>query len=315
MGLVAAFTHTLEITLPVFLMVFLGLGLKRLGWIDSHFITTASMLVFKVTMPALLFLSIIQADLSRALQPDLIGYFIGYTTVSFFLAWVWAIWRHPRVERGIFTQGAFRANNGIVGLALAAGQYGDYGLSVGGVLAGAVIVIYNVFSVFILSLYSDEVDTDFRSLIKNLARNPLILSVVFAIPVALSDIELPGWVMTSGGYLAGMSLPLGLICIGGTLSVTAFKRSSVIALDASLWKLVWVPLFGVLGALAVGIQGPALGIIFLYLGCPGAAASFVMAKAFKSNDRLAANIIVITTFASMFTLSLGLFLLKWLELV
>ncbi|OLO05372.1 AEC family transporter [Salinicola socius] len=315
MGLLAAFTHTLEITLPVFLMVFLGLGLKRLGWIDAHFITTASMLVFKVTMPALLFLSIIQADLGRALQPDLIGYFIGYTAISFFLAWAWAIWRHPRVERGIFTQGAFRANNGIVGLALAAGQYGDYGLSVGGVLAGAVIVIYNVFSVFILSLYSDEVDTDFRSLIKNLARNPLILSVVFAIPVALSGIELSGWVMTSGGYLAGMSLPLGLICIGGTLSVTAFKRSSTIALDASLWKLVWVPLFGVLGALAAGIQGPALGIIFLYLGCPGAAASFVMAKAFKSNDKLAANIIVITTFASMFTLSFGLFVLKWLDLV
>ncbi|WP_110655010.1 AEC family transporter [Salinicola halimionae] len=315
MGLLAAFTHTLEITLPVFLMVFLGLGLKRIGWIDSHFITTASMLVFKVTMPALLFLSIIKADLSRALQPELIGYFIAYTVISFLLAWAWSVWRHPRVERGIFTQGAFRANNGIVGLALAAGQYGDYGLSVGGVLAGAVIVIYNVFSVFILSLYSDDVATDFRSLVKNLAKNPLILSVVFAIPVALSGFELPGWIMTSGGYLAGMSLPLGLICIGGTLSISAFKRSSAIALDASLWKLVWVPLFGVLGALAVGIHGPALGILFLYLGCPGAAASFVMAKAFKSNDKLAANIIVITTFASMFTLSLGLFLLKWLALV
>jgi len=315
MGLLAAFTHTLEITLPVFLMVFLGLGLKRLGWIDSHFITTASMLVFKVTMPTLLFLSIIQADLDRALQPKLIGYFVGYTVLSFFLAWAWAVWRHPFAERGIFTQGAFRANNGIVGLALAASQYGDYGLSVGGILAGAVIVIYNLFSVVILSLYSDEAATDLRSLARNLAKNPLILSVVFAIPVALLRIDLPGWLMTSGGYLGAMSLPLGLICIGGTLSVTAFKSSSVIALDASLWKLVWVPLLGVLGALALGIEGPALGILFLYLGCPGAAASFVMAKAFKSNDKLAANIIVITTFASMFTLSLGLFLLKWLGLV
>ncbi|GHB29751.1 AEC family transporter [Salinicola rhizosphaerae] len=315
MGLFAAFTHTLEITLPVFLMVFLGLGLKRIGWIDQHFITTASMLVFKVTMPALLFLSIIKADLGEALQPDVIGYFLGYTILSFFLAWGWAIWRHPRVERGIFTQGAFRANNGIVGLALAASQYGDYGLSLGGVIAGAVIVLYNVFCVFILSLYSEESATDFKSLIKNMAKNPLILSVVAAIPFALLGIRLPGWIMTSGGYLAGMSLPLGLICIGGTLSISAFKRSSTIAIDASLWKVVWVPLLGVLGALAVGIQGPALGVIFLYLGCPGAAASFVMAKAFKSNDKLAANIIVITTFASMFTLSVGIFLLKWLGLI
>lgn len=315
MGLLAAFTHTLEITLPVFLMVFLGLGLKRIGWIDQHFITTASMLVFKVTMPALLFLSIIKADLGEALQPDVIGYFLGYTILSFFLAWGWAIWRHPRVERGIFTQGAFRANNGIVGLALAASQYGDYGLSLGGVIAGAVIVLYNIFCVFILSLYSEASATDFKSLIKNMAKNPLILSVIAAIPFALLGIRLPSWIMTSGGYLAGMSLPLGLICIGGTLSISAFKRSSTIAIDASLWKVVWVPLLGVLGALAVGIQGPALGVIFLYLGCPGAAASFVMAKAFKSNDKLAANIIVITTFASMFTLSVGIFLLKWLGLI
>ncbi|WP_110687843.1 AEC family transporter [Salinicola aestuarinus] len=311
MGLLAAFTHTLEITLPVFLMVFLGLGLKRIGWIDSHFITTASMLVFKVTMPALLFLSIVNADLDRALQPTLIGYFLGYTVLSFFLAWGWAAWRHPFVERGIFTQGAFRANNGIVGLALAASQFGDYGLSVGGIFAGAVIVIYNILSVIVLSIYSERAATDMRSLLSNLAKNPLILSVVFAIPVAFFDIDLPGWLRTSGGYLGAMSLPLGLICIGGTLSVSAFKRSSTIALDASLWKLVWVPLFGVLGALAVGIRGPGLGVLLLFLGSPGAAASFVMAKAFHANDKLAANIIVITTFGSMLTLSLGMITLKW----
>ncbi|MCE3026120.1 MULTISPECIES: AEC family transporter [unclassified Salinicola] len=315
MGLLAAFTHTLEITLPVFLMVFLGLGLKRLGWIDAAFINTASSLVFRVTMPTLLFLSIIQADLDSALQPRLILYFVGFTLASFCLAWLWAIWRHPYVERGIFTQGAFRANNGIVGLALAASQYGDYGLSVGGILAGAVIVVYNVVSVIVLSIYSEDVPTDLRSLARNLAKNPLILSVVLAIPVALLGLDLPTWLLTSGGYLGSMSLPLGLICIGGTLSITAFKRSSTIALDASLWKLVWVPLLGVLGALALGIRGPALGILFLFLGSPGAAASFVMAKAFKANDKLAANIIVITTFGSMFSLSLGLIVLKWLGLV
>lgn len=314
MGLLAAFTHTLEITLPVFLMVFLGFGLKRIGWIDAHFITTASMLVFKVTMPALLFLSIVNADLERALQPRLIGYFLGYSVLSFGAAWAWAVWRHPHVERGIFTQGAFRANNGIVGLALAASQYGDYGLSVGGIFAGAVIVVYNVLSVFILSLYSAEAATDLRSILRNLAKNPLILSVVLAIPVAFLGLDLPGWLETSGGYLGAMSLPLGLICIGGTLSISAFKRSGRIALDASLWKLVWVPLFGVLGAFAIGIRGPALGILLLFLGSPSASASFVMAKAFRSNDVLAANIIVITTFASMFTLSIGLIVLKWLGL-
>lgn len=42
MELSALFLQTLEVTLPVFAMVFIGLGLKRAGWIDAAFVSTAS---------------------------------------------------------------------------------------------------------------------------------------------------------------------------------------------------------------------------------------------------------------------------------
>src|SRR5690606_21563466 len=123
---------------------------------DAVFINTASALVFKGTMPTLLFLSIIKADLSAALQPAVIGYFMAATTVTFFLAWGWAVWRCPLADRGVYVQGAFRGNNGIVGLALAGSLYGDYGLSLGGFLAGAVILVYNSLSALILAIYSPD---------------------------------------------------------------------------------------------------------------------------------------------------------------
>ncbi|BBM05733.1 hypothetical protein HAALTHF_30040n [Vreelandella aquamarina] len=41
MDLLELFTRTLDVTLPVFAMVFIGIALKRLGWIDSAFISTA----------------------------------------------------------------------------------------------------------------------------------------------------------------------------------------------------------------------------------------------------------------------------------
>jgi len=53
MTLLGTFLHTLETTLPVFAMVFIGLGLRRLGWIDTNFINTASALVFRATLPTL----------------------------------------------------------------------------------------------------------------------------------------------------------------------------------------------------------------------------------------------------------------------
>ena len=66
MPLINLFLQTMETTLPVFAMVFIGLGLRKIGWIDNAFVNTASALVFKATLPTLVFLSIIRADLGTA---------------------------------------------------------------------------------------------------------------------------------------------------------------------------------------------------------------------------------------------------------
>ncbi|PAU75367.1 AEC family transporter [Halomonas salipaludis] len=315
MNLLDVFLATLNVSLPVFAMVLVGLVLKRIGWIDQAFIATASALVFKATMPTLLFLSIIQADLETAFQPDLIAYFLGITLISFMLAWGWAVLRYPHIDRGIFVQGAFRSNCGVVGLALAASMYGGYGLSLGGILAGSVIVLYNVLSAVILSLYSPTARSDISTLLADIIRNPLILSVLAALPVASLGLSLPEWLLTSGEYFGSLSLPLALICIGGTLSVRSVRSGSWLVTSACLWKLLWVPLLGTLGAILLGYRGQALGVLFLFFASPTAAVAFVMAKAAGANERLTADMIVLSTMASMLTVSLGIFVLQWLELI
>ena len=299
---------TFDVTAPVFALVLLGCVLKRLGWIDTPFINTASALVFRATMPTLLFLGILKADLGEALQPLLLGYFALATVVSFLAAWGWAIWRCPHADRGVYVQGAFRGNCGIVGLALAATQYGDYGLSVGGIMAGMVILFYNVLSAIVLALYSPHLEANWRTLLRSILGNPLIIGILLAIPFAYFQWQLPRWLDTSARYFAGLTLPLALMCIGATLSLASLRESSGLAVGASLWKIVWIPLLGVLGALA-------LGILFLYLGCPTAASSFVMARAAGSNAQLAATIVVLSTLGGMLTTNLGLLLLKGFSLL
>ncbi|MDB6051382.1 MAG: malate transporter [Pseudomonas sp.] len=305
------FLETLNITAPVFAMLFLGVVLKRVGWINDSFIHTASALVFNVTMPALLFLGIIHADLSAALQPALLGYFFVATVVSFAFAWGWAIWRCPYEDRGIFTQGAFRGNNGVIGLALAGSMYGSYGISLGAILAALVILFYNTLSTIVLAVYSPVIKSDPWSVFKSILCNPLIISILAAAPFAYFKIGLPGWLQTSGEYLAQMSLPLALICIGGTLSLVALRKSGDMAISASMVKMVWLPVLSTLGAWLCGFRGAELGILFLYFGSPTASVSFVMARAANGNHELAAAIIVITTLAAAITTNIGIFLLQW----
>lgn len=315
MTLTAIFLQTLETTLPVFAMVFIGLGLRRVGWIDSAFINTASALVFKATLPTLVFLSIIRADLDTALNPGLLVFFLFATLASFGIAWLWSLWRVQPEDRGVYVQGAFRGNCGIVGLALAANLYGDFGLSAGGILLGLVIISYNALSVVVLIAYQPGQSASWQKIFHDIIRNPLIISVVVAIPFAWLDVRLPTWVMTSGDYFASLTLPLALLCIGATVSLSAIRSDSKAASSSSLMKMVVLPLVCTTAAWLVGFRGAELGLMFLFFASPTAAASFVMVKALGGNDRLAANIIALTTLMASITVTVGVFALRSLGLI
>ncbi|NMT64807.1 AEC family transporter [Marinobacter orientalis] len=315
MPLLDTFLNTLEITLPVFAMVFIGLGLRRLGWIDATFINTASALVFRATLPTLVFLSIIRADLDTTLNPALLGFFVIATLASFLFCWLWALRAVPVTDRGVYVQGAFRGNCGIVGLALAASLYGDYGLSAGGLLLGVVIISYNALSVIVLTTYQPGQAASWRRILRDIVRNPLILAVVVAVPFAWSGITLPAWLMTSGDYFASLTLPLALLCIGGTLSLSAMRSDRKLAISASAMKMVTLPVLCTLAAWLAGFEGRELGLMFLFFASPTAAASFVMVKALGGNDRLAANIVALTTLMASITVTLGVFILRGAGLI
>lgn len=310
MTLLATFFHTLETTLPVFAMVFIGLGLRRLGWIDAAFINTASALVFRATLPTLVFLSIVRADLDTTFNPALMGFFVAATLASFLFCWLWALRNVPVSDRGVYVQGAFRGNCGIVGLALAASLYGDYGLSAGGLLLGVVIISYNTLSVIVLTTYQPGQAASWLRVLGDILRNPLILAVIVALPVAWSGLRLPVWLMTSGDYFASLTLPLALMCIGGTLSLSAMRSDRRVAVSASVMKMITLPMLCTVAAWLAGFEGRELGLMFLFFASPTAAASFVMVKAMHGNDRLAANIVALTTLIASVTVTLGVFLMR-----
>ncbi|MBH04542.1 MAG: malate transporter [Xanthomonadales bacterium] len=310
MSLISIFVHTLNTTLPVFALVFAGILMRRANWIDDRFVSAASTIVFKASMPALIFVSIVGADLTEAFRPRLLIYFGLASIVSFFAAWAWAIWRVPPAQRGVYTQGAFRGNCGIMGLALAQNLYGDFGLSAGSILVGEVILVYNVFSVVVLTWYQPDQTADWRSIGRGILRNPLILATILAGAVAASGLSIPTWVMTSGDYFAQLTLPLALICIGGALSVRALYDARGVAFSASVLKLIVLPILATAGAWLIGFEPRELGLMFVYFACPTAAASFIMVEAMGGDARLAANIVAVTTLLASLTISTGVFVLK-----
>jgi len=57
------------------------------------------------------------------------------------------------------------------------------------------------------------------------------------------------------------------------------------------------------------------GIMFVLFASPTAIVSFIMAEAMGSNSKLAGNIVLISTVASVFTIAAGIVILKELSLI
>ena len=295
----STFDFAITVIGPVLVLLIMGNLLLRAKLINDEFVASGSKLVFAVALPALLFISISQADFSKAANPVLI--ITGLTgTLGYFLVLMLAshLMVPNRQATGVVTQGGFRANMGIIGLAYCAQTYGNDGLAAASVYLGMVTILFNVLSVFILNFYQ-EGKRSLTSQIEGILKNPLIIAIVIALPFSYFDWQLPVLLTTTGEYFAQLTLPLALLCTGASLQFRSFSADWFNISLSSLSKCVFYPAVMVGVAYAAGLRGMPLGIVLLMTIAPTAAASYVMVRTLGGDYRLAASIIAITTVLSL----------------
>ena len=307
-----ALIFALSVTLPSMLLLALGYFLRRSGQIDAHFCDQASKIVFRYSLPALLFFSIYGNKVDFSSQIPLIAAGAVASLILFFGAeLVAARTRMAATDKGVFVQGVYRANTMIAGLAFIANAYGAEGVAVGAVYGGAMTLLYNVLAVVTLNQnVAGSRRVQMAYFARQLLTNPLIIAILLALAAKAIALPVSPLLVQTGGYLAAIALPLALICAGATLNVQSLFSVSNIALWSSMGRLIAAPVIAVLVGLAFGLQGLNMGVLFMMMATPVAAASYVMAKAMGANEVAAANIIGITTVGAMPIAAGGIALLR-----
>jgi len=302
---------------PICLLLFLGWFLRKTEVINDAFIETASKLVFKVTLPTLLFLSIIKTN--RAVEIDF--ELIAYSVVANFIFFLFSIlvtkyWIKEKIDHGVVIQGAFRSNIAIIGLAYVANVYGDPGIALAAVYLAFNTMLYNILAVIILSPKQQDLHSAMLlNVIKSIIKNPLIIGIMLGIVCFILAIPIPKVIIDTGQYFSDMTLPVALLCTGGSLNLKALINNSFNCRFSSTLKIVVAPILITSGAYLFGFTGLQLGLIFFMSAAPTAAASYVMARSMGHNADLAANIVAMTTIGSLLTCSLGVSFLYWLQLM
>jgi len=304
---------SLQITLPIAIVVILGVLFKHIGWINESFNQSASKLVFNVALPALLFVNIVNAEADTNLDWMIIVYGAVFTLASFLILSVLSHWvTSIREERGVFVQGAFRGNMGIVGLAFCYSAFGLEGATLASVYLAVLSLVYNILAVVTLNRWAIHTKGSnvILSSVTSLVKNPLIISIVIASLWRVSMVPIPGFIIDSGNYLAQMTLPLALLSIGASLSWSGFLSAGKVTGYATVLKLIVLPYSAAGLAYLIGFRDIELGVLYLMMATPTAAASYMMVRAMGGNASLAASIIAVTTVCSLLTTSLGLAAMK-----
>ena len=306
------FQAAAAVTGPAFALVVTGFFLRRLDIIGDKFIDVGSRLVFQFGMPVVLYFGAFSADYSTVFSSNYLLAGLIATTLTVGLSLVHARLRgYPAEHHGIFAQGAYRSNMGIIGLALCVNAYGEEGLALAALPVAIWSIYFNVLAVLLLNSSLGKSRSPWAMLMGMLT-NPLIIGISLGVLTSLSGVELPGAVHGLGSLFSSVTIPFALICIGGSLNLAVLRLSGRETFEASLWRLVLAPSIAISVAVLMGVRDQELTVLFLLLGAPAASASFVMVVAAGGNGALAANIIVLTTLASVFTLTLGMLLLQLL---
>ena len=99
------------------------------------------------------------------------------------------------------------------------------------------------------------------------------------------------------------------------MNFSEIKKGFALSAYSSFLKLIVFPSVMTYIAFLMNFRGYDLGLLFILFSCPTAISSFIMAEAMGSNSKLAANILLLTTLASLITITLGLFILKEYHLI
>lgn len=297
----------LHAVLPVFLVIAIGAGARRFRFIGQEFIDTANALVYYLLLPALLFYKIGTSNFREAFNAPLVAGGYAATVATFLLATLLS--RRlgvPPAAQGAFVQGAFRANLAYVGLPIVFSAVGDAGLRKAGILLGFMVPLLNILAVTALLLPHGTANGRKENLLRvlrQLATNPLILSSFLGIAWSGFALPLPRLVGNTLDILSSATLPLSLLCLGGSFSFQRARSGFRVAALAASMKILLLTAVGIAVYRWLGLSGEDLRVGAIMMGCPTAVVTYVMASQLGGDTDLAGSIVVVSTAASAVTIT------------
>lgn len=319
---------SLNTTMPFILLAGLGIVLRRLGMIGDKFAAQGNKVIFYAGIPVVIFNTIRRANLSNVFDTQFLVFNIALMIVIFLAVWLLsAKLMRDKSSVSSFVNSAYRSSLSVVApplFGLMFYGYHDPDVLPKSILVVSVLLIVSYATASVLFAVHDPkpdqkgVGKAILNVVISVAKNPVVIGVILGIIFNMlgwgldtaGDDVLPTFLYTTLDRLGGIVMPLAMICVGANLKFHGFDAKFKYVIIASVFKLLLMPVVGVLIALAFGFRGSDLTIIMILNALPMAVGAYVMQAELGGDTYIGSSVLMITMTFSALTLTLFIFLFR-----
>lgn len=308
---------SLNATIPIFLMMLLGMLFRKLGWMDEVFAAKMNKFVFLVPLPVLLFEQLATVDFSEVWDIKFILFCFMVTAISITISTLISLLWKDRSIKGEFIQATYRSSAALLGIAFIQNIYGTAGMAPLMIIGS--VPLYNIMAVVVLSVFKPGNNSFDKALVKKtlkgIATNPIIIGIVAGFVWSALKLPMPSILHKTVSSIGATATPMGLMSMGATFEMKKATSKMKPTLVAVFMKLVGFCVIFLPMAALLGFRNEEMIAILVMLGSATTVSCFVMARNMGHEGTLSSGVIMMTTLLSAFTLTMWLDVLRSFGLV
>lgn len=292
------FSGLFEMQGMLFLIMILGLVLKKAGIVKESGKALLTDLVINVTLPASILKSF-QMEFNHQILMScmVIGVVAVLIQIGSYLLGCVLYPGFPENRKKVLQYATICSNAGILGNPIAEGIFGGLGL----LYASIYVIPQRVFMWSVGLTYFTEAP-DRKTLAKKVLTHPCILSVFFGFLIMVFQIPLPGFLSLTIKNVAGANTFLAMMLVGTILAGVPIRELPEKAtVYYAFVRLFLIPFLVLLGCRLGHVDSLVTGVSVVLSGMPAASVTAVMASKYGKDEIFATKCVVFTTLLSMLT--------------
>ena len=302
----------LPVLISLFLVIFVGFLAYRFKVFSQETAQHFNKFVFYFSVPAIIFLSIIDLDKSRLvtypkfLLINVFALFLFFIVIYFALK----ITKLSREARGSILYTSLGANIVYFGYPILLSVFPKEHFSLGVIYSIAAITIGDLTCLFLLEIDKNNNSFNLKKNLIEYAKNPIVISSLLGFIALLLNIHLPKFLSSSLEILGKPTTALGLFSIGIYFGRHLDYKKINLSFIPAFIKLIIFPLvvyFLTFKLFKLDLVAAQTSVVMATM--PTAIFSIVVADIYDLDKTLTSNTVILTSVLFMLTLPLWIWLI------